>query len=214
MSALIGLCLALAVATSYRDSLAVLPGADQPVRAERMSAQSKKRSNRCRSVHGVFDYWLNDPVSVGRIMRTRRTEYARFNVWTARGTWFWSLVYPDRDGGAIGVAASRTEAVGEAQSAIEQLPQLRCGTGTSLDSPTLTRAVQNSKDSPVYDDCDIDSANGVFSCSRASRKLSSKTSAVGESYNNLWQFTLQQYAARVVAAAQAYALETDGSSIH
>jgi hypothetical protein len=200
MSALIGLWLALAVATSYRDSLPVLPGADHPVRAERMSAQSKKRTNRCRSVHGIFDYWLNDPVSVGRIMRTRRTEYARFNVWTARGTWFWSLVYPDRDGGAIGVAASRTEAAGEAQSAIEQLPQLCCDTGTSLASRTLTR-VQNSKYSPVYADCDIDSANAVFSCSRASRKLSSKTSAVGESYNNLWQFTLQQYAARVVAAA-------------
>lgn len=134
-------------------------------------------------------------------MRTRRTEYASFNVWTVHGTWFWSLVYPDRDGGAIGAAASRAEAVGEAQSAIERLPQLGGDTGTPLNGPTLTRTVQNSKDSPFHAGCKIDSANGDFSSSIASRSRSSKVPAVGESYNNLWQFTLQQYAARVAAAA-------------
>jgi len=133
-------------------------------------------------------------------MRTRRTENASFNVWTVQGTWFWSLVYPDRDGGAIGAAASKAEAVGEAQTAIERLPQLRFDTGTPLNGPTLTRAVQNPKDSPFHAGCKIDSANGDFACLGASRKRRSKVRAVDENYENLWHLTLHEYAARVAAA--------------
>jgi len=46
-------------------------------------------------------------------MRTPRNDCPmRFNVWNVHGTWFWSLVYPDQHGGAIGAAASEPEAVG------------------------------------------------------------------------------------------------------
>jgi len=42
-----------------------------------------------------------------------------FVVWKGQGTWFWSLVRPYRQGGTIGAAASKAEAMREAQFAIE-----------------------------------------------------------------------------------------------
>jgi hypothetical protein len=42
-----------------------------------------------------------------------------FVVWKGQGTWFWSLVRPYGKGGTIGAAASKAEAMREAQSAIE-----------------------------------------------------------------------------------------------
>ena len=44
-----------------------------------------------------------------------------FEVWTAQQTWFWSLVNPHRNGGAIGAAASEAEAVREATLLIEAI---------------------------------------------------------------------------------------------
>jgi len=43
------------------------------------------------------------------------------NVWTAHGSWFWLLVYPDRHGGATGAAPTEAEAVREARAAIESV---------------------------------------------------------------------------------------------
>jgi hypothetical protein len=44
-----------------------------------------------------------------------------FEVWTAQQTWFWCLVNPHRNGGAIGAAASEAEAVREATLLIEAI---------------------------------------------------------------------------------------------
>ncbi len=44
-----------------------------------------------------------------------------FEVWTAQQTWFWCLVDPHRNGGAIGAAASEVEAVREATLSIEAI---------------------------------------------------------------------------------------------
>ena len=40
-------------------------------------------------------------------------------VWTAHGSWFWLLIYPERHGGATGAAPTQAEAVREARAAIE-----------------------------------------------------------------------------------------------
>jgi len=134
----------------------------------------RKRAARGNQYEAVEMAEVNDLISTRRIMRTRKTECAMsFNLWTVQGTWFWSLVYPDRHGGAIGAAASEAEAVGEAQAAIKRLPQL-------LDDTPLA---------PPRDD------------SRFIRRFQrSGMRTMGKSYNNLWRLTLRRYAARVDAA--------------
>jgi hypothetical protein len=123
-----------------------------------------------------------------------------FNLWTAQGTWFWSLVYPNRHGGAIGAAASEAEAMGEAQAAIERLPQLD-DEGESVPAPCddlrFTQPFHSLKDAPFHICCEVDRASDDLGCSQATRKQTSKMRAMAESYNNLWQLTLQQYSARV-----------------
>jgi hypothetical protein len=52
----------------------------------------------------------------------RNDQAARFNLWSSHRTWFWSLIYPDREGGAIGAATSEAEALDEAYAAIESPP--------------------------------------------------------------------------------------------
>ena len=135
-------------------------------------------------------------------MRMHKTQCAMsFNLWTVQGTWFWSLVYPDRHGGAIGAAASMAEAVGEAQAVIERFPQLHDDTPLMPgDDSMFTRPFQSSKDSQFHIGSKVDGATNDFACSHASRKLSSRMRTMSESYNNLWQLTLRQYAARVDAA--------------
>src|SRR5436190_664690 len=79
-----------------------------------------------------------------RNMQKRMAECAAsFNVWTARGTWFWSLVYPGRLGGAIGAAPSQSEALGEAKAAIERLQQA----APKLDSTKRSHAKWQSRQS-------------------------------------------------------------------
>jgi len=124
-------------------------------------------------------------------------------VWTVQRTWFWSLVYPDRHGGAIGAAASEAEAVEEAQAAIERVAQLCDDSGIALapgDGPGCRRRLQSSKDLQFFLGSKMAGANGDLAYPRASRKQRSKMRTIGERYNNLWQLTLQQYAARVAAA--------------
>jgi hypothetical protein len=137
-------------------------------------------------------------------MRILRADCAvSFKVWTVQGTWFWSVVFPDRHSGAIGAAASEPQAVGEAQAVIKRLPQLRGDTRIPLapgDDSRFTRPFQSSKASQFHIGSEIDGATTHFGYSGASRKRSSKMPKMGESYNNHWQLTLQQYAARVAAA--------------
>jgi hypothetical protein len=126
-----------------------------------------------------------------------------FNVWSVRGTWFWSLFYPDRHGGAIGAAASEAEAVWEAQAAIERLAQLRDESGiaeTHCDDSRVAARLRNSKDSQFPAGLQVDNASSDFSRVRASRTQNSQMRTIGESYNKLWRLTLLQYAARVAAA--------------
>ena len=56
---------------------------------------------------------------------------ASFTLWTMQRTWFWSLVYPDVQGGAIGAAASEAEALGEAQAVVKRFPEL----GVPIETP-------------------------------------------------------------------------------
>jgi hypothetical protein len=107
-----------------------------------------------------------------------------FNLWNVQGAWFWSLIYPDRHGGAIGAAGSEAEAVGEAQAAIERLPQ-------------FVNDRKIAKDLRVHIGYQVDRAMVDFECSEGLRRRRSKIRAISESYSNLWQLTLQHYAARV-----------------
>lgn len=43
-----------------------------------------------------------------------------FDVWDGHQTWFWSLIGPHRNSGAIGAAATEDEAVREACQSIEE----------------------------------------------------------------------------------------------
>lgn len=44
-----------------------------------------------------------------------------FEVWDGQQTWFWFVIDPHRDGGAIGAAASETEAVRDACLSIDPM---------------------------------------------------------------------------------------------
>jgi len=48
-----------------------------------------------------------------------------FEVWEAQQRWLWCVIDPHRDGGAIGAAASETEAVRDACLSIEEM-SARC----------------------------------------------------------------------------------------
>jgi hypothetical protein len=125
-------------------------------------------------------------------MRIRRTQSAaRFNLWSVQGTWFWSLVYPDRHGGAVGAAASETEAVCEAQATIERLRPLRD------ESAVLPTHCGDSRDSRLRVGSRTDAANCDFAWSP---QQGSKMPTACDRYHELWRLTLQQYAARVADA--------------
>ncbi len=50
---------------------------------------------------------------------------ASFEVWDGQQTWFWFVIDPHRDGGAIGAAASETEAVRDACLSIDGIMSAR-----------------------------------------------------------------------------------------
>src|SRR6266481_3002765 len=55
-------------------------------------------------------------------MRVRRDHLgAGFEVWPGGQSWFWCLLNPRRDGGAIGAAATEADAIREAFVAIEEM---------------------------------------------------------------------------------------------
>jgi hypothetical protein len=55
-------------------------------------------------------------------MRVRKDHLgAGFEVWTGGQSWFWCLLNPRRDGGAIGAAATEADAIREAFVAIEEM---------------------------------------------------------------------------------------------
>jgi hypothetical protein len=49
-----------------------------------------------------------------------------FEVWDGQQTWFWFVTDPRCDGGAIGAAASETEAVRDACLSIDAMMSARC----------------------------------------------------------------------------------------
>ena len=137
-------------------------------------------------------------------MQIRRTEGAvSFNVWTSQRTWFWSLMYPDREGGAISAAPSEAEALDEAHTAIERLLQPRDTAGilpAPCEDSRFTQRYQSSKDSRFHIGRKMKAADGDAACSRGTSKRQAQMPTMDQSYNNLWQLTLQQYAARVADA--------------
>ena len=56
----------------------------------------------------------------GRLARFHRSPVT-FEVWTCQGTWFWHVVNSQRNGGTIGVAATKLAAVREARSSIGEM---------------------------------------------------------------------------------------------
>jgi hypothetical protein len=48
-----------------------------------------------------------------------------FDIWRGQWTWFWSLVNPHHDGGAVGAALTEADAIREARTAIEEMSARR-----------------------------------------------------------------------------------------
>ncbi len=71
-----------------------------------------------------------------------------FDIWTGQWTWFWSLVNPQLDGGAVGAAPTEADAIREARIAIEEMsarrraeaPCLRLAAGRLFDSAAAWQA--------------------------------------------------------------------------
>lgn len=73
-------------------------------------------------------------------MRIRRNHLGiGFEIWTDKWTWFWSLSNPHARAGVIGATASGTDAIDEAQMAIEELLE-RSSIDRSALSPDAERA--------------------------------------------------------------------------
>jgi hypothetical protein len=135
-------------------------------------------------------------------MQIRRADCAiSFNVWNSRGTWFWSLVYPDRQGGAIGAAASEAEAVGEAKAAIERLPDPdAANTCHTHQDSSFARPFDNFNSSHAFIGCKVDAPARDLKCLPVSRVGQAKILATGDRYGDLWHLTLQRFAEWVAAA--------------
>ena len=56
-----------------------------------------------------------------------------FEVWDGQQTWFWFVIDPHRDGGAIGAASSETEAVRDACLSIDAMLPERCESFCAVD---------------------------------------------------------------------------------
>jgi hypothetical protein len=55
-------------------------------------------------------------------MRSNRDHLGTgFDVWSGQANWFWFVINPRRDGGAIGSAATEADAIREARGAIEEM---------------------------------------------------------------------------------------------
>jgi len=118
-------------------------------------------------------------------MEMRESEHAViFDLWTMHGTWFWSLIYPDRHGGAVGAAISEAEALREAHAAMAQMPQ----------SPDLMAPVCDHlnrwKYSTVPSDAENNRTNDEIRDFDASPQQGSRLRIMGHSYNRLWQLRL------------------------
>jgi hypothetical protein len=131
-------------------------------------------------------------------MRKRSTEYSvSFNVWTVQGSWFWSLAYPRHEGGAIGAAASQSEAIQEARAAAKQLALAdgEHGIHWRLTAPAgLTHQIR--KDSRSRINYEVDRIAPDSECSQLARALSMTRPAIGDFYHR--QVALRQYVTQVV----------------
>jgi hypothetical protein len=136
-------------------------------------------------------------------MRVLRNDSAvSFNIWTSQWTWFWSLIYPDGEGGAIGAATSEAEALHEVHAAIERLPQQRDTITTLVAHYVDSKFIQRcpcSNNSQAHNGGRIGVANGEFVSSRAAHRQRADM-PTGEGYRELWQLAFQQYVARVANA--------------
>jgi len=57
-----------------------------------------------------------------RLARSQGSPFT-FEVWTGQGAWFWHIAIAQRNCGAIGAAATETEAIREARSSIEEMSE-------------------------------------------------------------------------------------------
>jgi hypothetical protein len=56
-----------------------------------------------------------------------------FEVWDGQQTWFWLVLNPNRDGGAIGAAATENAAVRDACRSIDEMLSMRAQPRRSVD---------------------------------------------------------------------------------
>jgi hypothetical protein len=80
-------------------------------------------------------------------MRTHTHCGIGYQVWNGPQTWFWLVVNPNRDGGAIGAAASEADAMHEARLSIEEIwssaLRSRVGENACAPSPACWKAALN-----------------------------------------------------------------------
>jgi hypothetical protein len=75
-------------------------------------------------------------------MRTSNYLGTSFAIWNGRHTWFWFVADPSRSGAAIGAAANKAEAIGEAHRSIEEMTARRLRSTESLEiSKAIVRTV-------------------------------------------------------------------------
>jgi hypothetical protein len=133
-------------------------------------------------------------------MRKQKIECAvRFNLWNVHGSWFWCLVYPRQEGGAIGVAPSEPQAVEEARAAIRQVAQLDSehGMPLRLSAKTgLTEQIQYSKDSQSRIRSKLDQRARHSECFRPRARRLTRP-GIADVYKNLWEVALRQYVTQV-----------------
>jgi hypothetical protein len=66
-----------------------------------------------------------------------------FAIWNGRRTWFWFVADSSRSGAAIGAAANKAEAIGEARRSIEEMAARRLRSTESLEiSKAIVRAAR------------------------------------------------------------------------
>jgi hypothetical protein len=66
-----------------------------------------------------------------------------FQIWNGRHTWFWFVTDTNRSSAAIGAAANKAEAIGEARRSIEEMAARRLRSTESLEiSKAIVRAAR------------------------------------------------------------------------
>jgi hypothetical protein len=77
-----------------------------------------------------------------------------FQIWNGHHTWFWFVADTSHSGAAIGAAANKAEAIGEARRSIEEMAARRLRSTESLESSkAIVRAARQCSRADSVDPC-------------------------------------------------------------